>query len=298
MASTDYYQILGVPKTATSDELKRAYRKMAMQYHPDRNKTKEGEAKFKEISKAYEVLSDAQKRQTYDQFGAAAFEQGGPTGQGPFGAGGPFSGGGRQQGPFTYTYTSGGADAGDFGGFSDPFDLFEQFFGGGNPFGAQQRQRRPVYSLTISSMDAVKGAEKKVTINGKAQTIKIPVGVDNGSRVRFGEYDVVLTVTPDKIFQREGQDIVVEKEVSFPQASFGGEITVDSIDGPLKIRMPAGTQPDTLIRLRGKGVPHVRGSGRGDEYVRIKVTVPKHITGRQRELLQEFEKENSKKGWF
>lgn len=288
MASTDYYQILGVSKTATQDELKRAYRKMAMQYHPDRNKTKEGEVKFKEVSKAYEVLSDPQKRQTYDQFGAAAFEQGGHTG--------PFGEAQGRQGPFTYTYTTNGAEGFDFGGFSDPFDLFEQFFGGGSPFGA--RQRRPVYSITIDFMDAVKGAEKKVTINGKAQTIKIPAGVDNGSRVRFGDYDVVLTVTPDKVFQRERQDIVVEKEVSFFQAITGGEIMVDSIDGQLKIRMPAGTQPDTLIRLRGKGVPSVRGLGRGDEYVRIKVTVPKHITGRQRELLSEFEKEGSKKGWF
>lgn len=289
MASTDYYQILGVTKTATPDEMKRAYRKMAMQYHPDRNKTKEGEVKFKEISKAYEVLSDPKKRQTYDQFGAAAFDQGGHAG--------PFGGAQGRQGPFTYTYTSNGQDGADFGGFSDPFDLFEQFFGGGNPFGAK-RQRRLVYSLTISFMDAVKGAEKKVTINGKAQTIKIPAGVDNGSRVRFGDYDVVLTVTPDKVFQREGQDIVVEKEVSFFQAITGGEIMVDSIDGQLKIRMPAGAQPDTLIRLRDKGVPSVRGLGRGDEYVRIKVTVPKHITGRQRELLSEFEKEGSKKGWF
>lgn len=301
--AADYYQTLGVSKTATAQEIKRAYRKMAMQYHPDRNKTKEAEVKFKEVSKAYEVLSDPQKRQTYDQFGAAAFEQGGPTGQGPFGgAGGPFGGFGQQggrQGPFTYTYSTNNADGNfDFGGFSDPFDIFEQFFGGGNPFNAQQRQRRQAYSLTISFHEAVKGVEKKVTINNKQQTIKIPAGVDNGSRIRFSEYDIVVSVIPDKRFHREGSDVVVDKEISFPQAATGGEVMVDSIDGPLKIRIPPGTQPETLIRLKGKGVPHVRGSGRGDEYVRIKVSVPKNLTGRQRELLQEFEKESGKKGWF
>lgn len=301
--AADYYQTLGVSKTATAQELKTAYRKKAMEYHPDRNKTKEAEVKFKEISKAYEVLSDTQKRQTYDQFGAAAFEQGGPSGQGAYGgAGGPFGGfGGQQsgrQGPFTYSYSSGG-DSGDFGGFSDPFDIFEQFFGGGNPFGVQQqRQRRQAYSLTISFMDAVKGAQKKVTINNKQQTIKIPAGVDNGSRIRFSDYDIVVSVAPDKTFQREGSDIIVEKEISFAQAATGGEVDVTSIDGQFKIRIPAGTQPETLIRLRGKGVPHVRGSGRGDEYVRVKIRVPKNLTSRQKELLQEFETESRKKGWF
>src|SRR5579864_8620385 len=147
MATQDYYSILGIDKSASADELKRAYRKLALQYHPDRNKTKEAEEKFKEINKAYEVLGDPQKRQTYDQFGAAAFEGAG-AGQGPFGGaqGGPFEG---RQGPFSYTYSTGGDGAGfDFGGFSDPFDIFEQFFGGGGGFGA--RQRRPVYSLTIN----------------------------------------------------------------------------------------------------------------------------------------------------
>src|SRR5664279_5484831 len=112
MAEKDYYQILGLTKSATPDEIKKAYRKLALQYHPDRNKGKEAEGKFKEVTKAYEVLSDPQKKQTYDQFGAAAFEQGGPTGQGPFGAGGPFGGFGGQQGPFNYTYTNGGGAQG------------------------------------------------------------------------------------------------------------------------------------------------------------------------------------------
>lgn len=292
--SKDYYQTLGVTKSASSDEIKRAYRKLALQYHPDRNKGKDTEGKFKEVAKAYEVLSDSKTRETYDQFGHAAFEQG--AGQGPFGgAGGPF--GGAQGGPFSYTYSTGG-DGGagfDFGGFNDPFEIFEQFFGGASPFG---RQRRQSYSLTIDFLEAVKGTTKKVTIDGKTQTIKIPGGVDEGSRIRFGNYDIVISVAPDKRFQREGFDIVRVKEISFAQAALGGEVNIETVDGDLKLRIPSGTQPGTAIRLRGKGVPHLHGSGRGDHYIRIKVTVPKHLTGKQKELLREFEGEKSKSGWF
>ena len=289
----DYYDILGVNKTSTAAEIKSAYRKLALQYHPDRNKTKEAEEKFKEVTKAYEVLSNEEKRKTYDQFGHAAFDQG--AGQGPFsGAGGPFGGqqgGGGQYGPFTYTYSSNGNGQGfDFGGFSDPFEIFEQFFGGGgSPFG--QRARRPVYSITISFQDAVHGAEKEVTINNKKQTIKIPAGVDRGSRIRFGEYDVVVDVTPDAKFAREGYDIITEQPISYSNAALGIELSIVTIDGPVKIRVPAGTQPNTLIRLSGRGVKRVQGNGRGDHYVRIKLNIPKKLTHRQKELLEALQKE-------
>lgn len=289
----DYYEVLGISKTAPPDDIKRAYRKLALQYHPDRNKGKEAEAKFKEVTKAYEVLSDPQKRSQYDQFGAAAFEQG--AGQGPFGgAGGPFgqarSG---QYGPFSYTYTTngGGADF-DMGGFSDPFEIFEQFFGGA------ARQRRPVYQVTIDFMEAVKGTEKKVVINGKQQTIKIPAGVDEGSRIRFNDYDVVVEVRPDRRFRREGYNIITDKEISFSQASLGAEVPVETVWGEVKFRIPAGTQAGSLVRLREKGVPHVRGNGRGDHYVRINIVIPKNLTSRQKELLEEFEAVSHKKGWF
>jgi molecular chaperone DnaJ len=289
----DYYELLGVTKSSTPDEIKKAYRKLALQFHPDRNKTKEAEAKFKEVTQAYEVLSDAQKRQTYDQYGAAAFDP--STGSGPFGGGNPF--GGQQSGrygPFTYTTNGSGQDF-DFGGFSDPFDIFEQFFGGG----FTNRQRRPVYSLTITFMDAVKGTEKEVTIENKKQKIKIPAGVDSGSRIRFDSYDVVVEVIPDKRFHREGLDIVTDKQISFPQAVLGFETEVETIDGEVKIRIPAGAQPETLIRLSGRGVPNVRGRGRGDHYVRIKVMIPKSVSKKQKELLEAFEKESgNKKGWF
>ncbi|MBI4079071.1 MAG: DnaJ domain-containing protein [Candidatus Levybacteria bacterium] len=294
--SKDYYEVLGISKSASAEDIKKAYRKLALQYHPDRNKTKEAEAKFKEVTKAYEVLSDPQKRQGYDQYGAAAFEQA----QGPFGgAGGPF--GGTQTGrygPFTYTYSTGGAGAGaDFGGFSDPFEIFEQFFGGASPFGSA-RARRPVYSLTIDFMEAVHGVTKKVTIDGKQQTIKIPAGVGDGSRIRFGDYDVVVDVAPHPNLSREGADIVSEQEISFSQAAIGAEINVVTVQGEVKLKIPSGTQPNTVFRLRGKGVPYVRGGGYGDHYVRLKVTVPKHLTRRQKELLEELDKESGKKGWF
>ncbi len=286
----NYYEVLGVSKNASADEIKRAYRKLALEHHPDKNKAAGAEDKFKEINQAYEVLSDPQKKSQYDQFGHDAF-----TGAGGAGAGGPFGGfGGAQgrQGPFTYTYTTNG-EGFDFGGFSDPFDIFEQFFGGGSPFGRQ----RPAYSLQISFMEAIKGIEKKVNINGKAKTIKIPSGVGDGSRIRFDDFDVVISVSPHPYFVREGANIISEKEISIIEATLGGVVDVETIDGKVKLKIPEGTQPGALIRLKGHGVTHLRGKGHGDHFVRIRVIVPTKLKGRQKELLREFQKENSK-GWF
>ncbi len=298
MAKQDFYEILGVSKSASPDELKRAYRKLALQYHPDKNKTKEAEEKFKEINQAYEVLSDPQKRQTYDQVGRAGFEQGA-------GAGGPFGGfGGTQSGqygPFTYTYSSGGPFGNtqggdgasfDFGGFSDPFEIFEQFFGGG------YARRKPRYSITIDFMEAVSGTTKKVSIDGKTQTIKIPAGVDSGSRIQFPNYDVVVSVRYNNKFRREGNDILTEKVISLPLAVLGGTVDVETVHGNVKLKVPAGTQPDTLVRIKGKGVPRVRGSGSGDHFGRVKLQIPNRINNRQKELLHEFEEESKKKRWF
>ena len=164
----DYYAILGIGKNTSEVEIKQAYRKQALRWHPDRNKDNvaEAEKKFKEINEAYEILSNSEKRQAYDQFGHAAFKQGGfGAGQGPVGQT-------YRQGPFTYTYTTGGPAGFDFsdfgfGGFSDPFEIFEQFFGGGSPFGARSRRQKPVYSLTIDFIEAVKGVTKKVDIDGR-----------------------------------------------------------------------------------------------------------------------------------
>ena len=295
MASNqDYYSLLGVAKTASQDEIKKAYRKLALEFHPDRNKSKQAEGKFKEITKAYEVLSSEEKRQMYDQVGHSAFEQGG--GQSPFG--GAQGGQGGQYGPFNYQYSS-NAGGFDFGGYSDPFEIFEQFFGGASPFGSQ-RQRRQVYSASLTFMEAVHGTEKEVSINGEKQKIKIPAGVDTGSRIRFEKYDIVIDVKPDSRFVREGSDIVSDTDISFTQAALGAEISVTTIDGEIKIRIPEGTQPGTLIRLNGRGIPHLRGSGRGSHYVRVKVVVPKKLNRQQKELLEAFQKEEiqGKKNWF
>jgi DnaJ-class molecular chaperone len=292
MASGDYYDILGVEKTASDAELKRAYRKQALEWHPDRNKSKEAESKFKQINEAYEVLSDSQKRAAYDQYGHDAFKQGGfgnvaSQQQGPFGG---------SQGPFSYTYSTGGnmGDFGvDFGGFSDPFEIFEQFFGGGgSPFGGRPRRRKPVYQLNIDFMDAVHGATRDVEIDGTKKTIKIPAGVDNGNRISFDEFDAVISVKNDDRFKREGDDLFVSVNIPFPDAILGTIIKVMTIDGEVKLNIKAGVQPGTLMRLRGKGVPNVRGRGRGDQYIKINIEIPTRITRRQKELLEEFREES------
>lgn len=296
----DFYQVLGVNKNSTEEDIKKAYRRLALKWHPDKNKDLEAEKKFKEINKAYEVLSDPQKRQTYDQFGESAFRPGGG-----FGAYGPFGAQTRtgKYGPFTYTYTTYGAenqspleDIG-FGGFSDPFEIFEQFFGTASPFG-RARSYRPLYRITINFMEAAKGVEKEVEIEGKAQKLKIPAGVDDGSRIRFKDYDVIVNVKSDPRFYREGYDLISELEVSFVKAALGDIVSAPTIDGELKLKIQPGTQSGTLIRLRGKGVPYIRGHGRGDQYVRVKVKIPEKLTKKQKELLSQFEGEEEKKGWF
>ncbi len=286
----DYYDILGISKSASIDEIKKAYRKLALEWHPDRNKTAGANEKFKEINEAYAVLSDPKKKETYDQFGAAAFQPG-------MGGGSP---GGYQQGPFTYTYSTGGGGSPFGSDFIDPFEIFEQFFSaGGGPasgWGGRSRARREVYEITIDFMDAVRGVTKEVHVpagrggdGSVRKTIKIPAGVDTGSRIRFDDFDIQVDVRPSKEYKREGDDLVVDKEITYIQAALGAVVEVSTIDGDLKIRIQPGTQPGTVIRLRGKGVPHVRGSGRGDQYVRIKLTIPTHLSRRQRELLEELE---------
>jgi len=279
----DYYKTLGVSKSASADEIKKAYRKLALEFHPDRNKTKEADKKFKEVTQAYEILSNPQKRKQYDQFGAQAFENGGPSAGGQ-GRQGPFGGG-----PFNYTYTTSDFD---FGNFSDPFDIFEQFFGGASPFG----RAKPAYSLNITFLEAIKGVEKKVNINGEQKIIKIPAGVDSESRIRFDDFDVVLNVSTSPQFQRQGYDIFSQEDITMVQAALGGVVEVETIDGKVKLKIPEGTQPGALIRIKEKGVVHLNSKGRGDQYVRIKIQIPKNLNAKQKEILKEFS--STKKGWF
>ena len=283
----DYYDILGISKNASQDEIKKAYRKQALEWHPDRNKSAQAAEKFKEVNEAYEVLSNSQKKQTYDQFGHAAFT---PGGGGEY-AGGPFGGFSQsyKQGPFTYTYTthdSQGAEGFDFADFSDPFEIFEQFFGGGSPF--RQTSRISRYGLTLSFMEAAKGAEKEVNVDGKRKRIRVPAGVDDGSRIKFADFYITIDVKPDKVFQRDGVDVFVNQEIPLTTAILGGTIEVPTIDGDLKLRIRPGTQPGIMVRLAGRGIKRLHGFGRGDQYVRLLVKIPEKLTRKQKEILEEF----------
>ncbi len=281
----DYYEILGVSKNATDEEIKAAYRRQALKWHPDRNKSPEATEKFKQINQAFEVLSDPQKRQIYDQYGEAAFR----------GGAGSASGGGQyyQQGPFR-VYTNFGGDFSDFdfGGFSDPFEIFEQFFGFGNPFSRSRRaKRRDVYEITLTFEEAVNGTQKDIIVKGEKKTIKIPAGVDEGMRMRFSDFDLDLHVKPHPYFKRQGQDIYFEKEISYPIAVLGGTVEVPTINGMVKLKVRPGTQSGTTVRLRGQGVPHPQSYQKGDQYVVFKITVPSRISGKAKKLLEELEKE-------
>lgn len=300
MATTkDYYEILGLVKGASADEIKKAYRKQALEWHPDRHKDnkEEAERRFKEINEAYQVLSDSQKKSAYDQFGHSAFAPGGGGGN-PFAGGSPFGQSGRY-GPFTYTYTTSGggnpfgsAQGGSpFGNmdFGDPFDIFEQFFGGGNPF--RQARSVPRYSLTIDFMEAVKGVTKEVNIGGKRRKIKIPAGVDDGSRINFEDFILSIHIHPDKIFERDGEDVYVRVAIPYSLALLGGEIKVPTVEKEVKIRIRPGTQAGTMMRLRGVGIPHLHGRGRGDEYVRLIISTPEKLSREQRQIVEEMKKE-------
>ncbi|MBP9819435.1 DnaJ domain-containing protein [Candidatus Woesebacteria bacterium] len=279
----DYYEILGVKKDSSASEIKSAYRKMALKWHPDKNQDKKAEAeqKFKEINEAYQVLSDAQKRKTYDQFGHAAFDPASGMGGSPFG-------GGFRQGPFTYTYSTGGNNPFEGMDFGDPFEIFESFFGGGFARAAQ----RPRYGLTIDFMEAVKGTSKEVQIDGKKHSIKIPAGADNGTRIRFDAFDVTIDVRTHPHFKREGADLFIDHEIPLTVAVLGGVTSVETITEPLKLKIRPGTQSHTMIRLRGEGVPMLSGTGKGDLYVRILVQMPEKISREQKKLFEELQQLN------
>lgn len=306
MAKKDFYTTLGVSKNATEAELKSAYRRLARQYHPDVNKTPEAEKKFKEISEAYQVLSDPNKRKTYDQFGSSAFEPGSGMGAGaqgnPFGAGfNPFG-----QGGFSYSWSSNGGQ----GGFADPFDLFESIFGGGfaDAF-SQGFRRRQAYQMDLTFDEAINGVTKEVEIEryegarGDKKVrerikIKVPSGVDNGTRMRFGDVDIVFRVRRHSEFQRDGDDIFTEANLSIPQVVLGDIIEVKTIDGKVKIKVPSGTEPGSLIRIKGKGVMSLQGR-RGDHFVRVRLEMPKHLSNEEKKLYEELkEMGGKKKSWF
>ena len=354
MAKRDYYEVLGVERNAGEEDIKKAYRKLAVKYHPDKNPgDKAAEEKFKELGEAYEALSDPQKRAAYDQCGHAAFD---PRAR----AGGGFRS----------------------GGFHDPFEIFREVFGGSGSifdelFGGErhdptgpQRGADLRYDMEISFEEAVLGCDKEITVTkldtcescrgsgsepgsttktcstcgGRGQVInsrgifsiaqtcprcegaghviekpcrachgagrrertskikiRIPPGVDTGAQLRSagngeggirggpsGNLYVVLHARPHEIFQRDGDDLVCEVPISFVQAALGAEIEVPTLSGKAHIKIPAGTQTGTVLRLKGKGVKNVQDYGVGDLHVRVHVEVPTHLNAAQRDKLQEF----------
>ena len=349
-ANRDYYEILEVGRDSDPEEIKKAYRKLAIQYHPDRNPdNKEAEDKFKELSEAYSILSDQEKRSRYDQFGHA-----GVSGNGGFPGGFDFS-----------------------GSFSDIFsDIFQDFFGGGRQ-GNQQRGYRGDdlrYRMVVTFEEAVFGAEKEIiyprltecetclgdgvepghspvvctVCDGKGEvryqqafftmsrtcpncggrgrvveypctkckgegrerrqrnlTVRIPPGVDDGNRLRIrgegdgglsgggsGDLFVQIEVHEHPFFLRENEDIICEVPIRMEVAAVGGTVEVPTLEGPTELKIPGGTQPGQVFNLRGKGVPRLQGSGRGDQYVRINVEVPSKISNKQKQLLEEFTSES------
>lgn len=366
MSKRDYYEILGVDKSVSEKDLKKAYRRVAMKFHPDRNPDdKTAEDKFKEANEAYEVLSDPQKRAAYDQYGHAGVDQNGGFGGGGFGA----------------------------EGFSDAFgDIFGDIFGGGG-----RRRRGPApgndlqYNLDLDLEQAVKGAEIKIeiptlvhcntcdgsgakkgskvntctTCNGMGQVrmqqgffavqqacphcqgkgkiiadpcgtchgqgvkkerktlnVKVPAGVDNGDRIRLsgegeaspeggptGDLYVSISVRPHRLFQRDGRNLHCDVPISFADAALGGELEVPTLDGKVKLKIPAETQSGKMFRLRGKGVKPVRGGMVGDMLCRVMVETPVNLTKKQKELLKELQQtldddndkhhhNPKKKSWF
>lgn len=289
----DYYDLLGVTKTSSAQEIKNAYRKKALEWHPDRHQgadKEEAEKKFKEINEAYQVLSDANKKAAYDNYGHDAFSPGG----GFRGGGNPFAGGGfgGQTGPFTYTWSSvGGQNPFGNADFGDPFDIFESFFGGGSPFANQRARQIPRYSIRLSFMEAVKGVEKEFVIEGKKRKIKIPAGVDEGTKINFGDFTLSVNVTPHEFFERDGDDIYINVTVPYTMAVLGGTIKVPTIETEIKIKVRNGTQSGTMIRLKGQGAPNPHHKTRGDQYVKINILVPEKLTRTQKRIIDDLKEE-------
>ena len=362
MAKEDYYELLGVEKSVTAEELKKAYRKKAVQYHPDKNPgDKAAEEMFKKVSHAYEVLSDAEKRAAYDRYGPAAFE-GGAGAAGPRGGGG--MGGGGFHDPFDIFREVFGQQGGRGGG-----GIFEEMFGGGGGGGGRDGADLR-YDLEITLEDAARGVEKEIsfrkqmacercdgsgaepgskrvtcsTCRGAGQVrrsggiitftqtcpscggagtriekpcsgcrgegrvarntklnVRIPPGVDTGSRLRSsgngeaglaggqpGDLYIVLSVKEHELFERQGDDLFCEIPIKFTLASLGGSIEVPTLSGKASLKIPHGTQSGTTFRLRGRGMPSLRGGAQGDQLVRVQVEVPTALSSDQRRLLEEF----------
>ena len=286
----DYYKILGVDRKASDDDIHKAYRKLAKQYHPDYNPNdKQAEERFKEINEAYEVLGDSKKRSHYDRLGSdySTWQRRGAPGDFDWGRYGGFPGGTRVNIDDLNDMFGGGA-------FSD---FFQTIFGTGGRTSARQPGRPQGYQqeVEISLEEAYKGATRLLQTDGKQKQVRIPPGVRTGSKVRVPgagpngvDLYLIVDVQDDKRLERDGNDLRTTATVSVFTAILGGEADVETFEGRIKLNIPAGTQPEQVFRLAGRGMPHLnKPNEKGDLYVRVKVQIPKYLSAKQRELLDE-----------
>ncbi len=308
MEYKDYYKILGVNRNATEDEIKRAYRKLALKYHPDRNPNdKQAEEKFKEINEAYQVLSDPEKRTRYDQLGEsyARWQQRGAPGGFNWDEWVTMPGGGNVR-----------VEVGDFGdlfggGLGDFSEFFRRIFGGMPGYGGADFRRAaaggraaqpPAYEseVSISLREAFQGTTRRIDVDGRRLEVKIPPGARTGTRVRVADAVVTpdghksdlylkIQVEDDPNFERRGNDLYTEVEVDLYKAVLGGEVTMRTLTGSVILNIPAGTQPGQTFRLAGQGMPLVKDpKSRGNLFVRVKVRIPRNLTPEQRQLFQKL----------
>lgn len=299
MAKTDPYTLLGVNKTAGTEEIKRAFRKLARQYHPDVNKSKGAEARFKEVSEAYEILSDPEKRRSYDLFGYDGVHGG--EGFGSSSARDPF--GGTRFGNSGFSFNFGNFAGGQGPGIFD--DVFSDLFSAGKARRRQARGQDLEYELSLDFFQAYHGLSAVVSVLDRRIDVHVPAGVDSGSRVRVaghgtpglrggppGDLYLNIKVRPHEYFRRDKNDIYLTVPITFGEAVLGGVVEVPGPDGRLALKIPSGTQSGTNFRFRGKGFPDLKDKRRGDFYVTVHVVVPEHVDPVSRELVAEFERRN------
>lgn len=284
----DYYKILGVDKNASKDDIKKAFRKLAHEYHPDKNKG--NDTKFKEINEAYTALSDDTKRQQYDTFGSSGPSGFNPNqgGQGGFNAGGfDFSGFARQ-----YQNQNGQAFEFDLG------DIFGDFFGGGR---RPRRGANITIDVQLSFKESVFGVEKELNINKEKITVKIPAGVENGQGLRVsgkgeagqggkGDLIVRIWVEDHPVFRKEGFNLIMELNLKLTTALLGATLDVETLEGKIELKIPAGTTHNEILRVRQKGVPDERGR-RGDLLIVTKVEMPRKLSKQAQKLVEDLKRE-------
>jgi curved DNA-binding protein len=290
----DYYKILGVERNASEDEIRKAYRKLAMQYHPDRNPNdKQAEERFKEINEAYQVLNDPTKRTHYDRLGSdySNWQRRGAPGDFNWDQYGGFPGGVRVEYGDLDDLFGGGA-----GGFSDFFrTIFGQSAGTGTRTRTRQQPQGYQQELEITLDEAFHGTTRVFESDGKQKQVRIPAGVRTGSKVRVAgagpnglDLYLIVDVKEDPRFERRGNDLHTTATVDVFTAILGGEAEVETFNGKVKLNVPAGTQPEQVFRLAGRGMPSLKNKDeKGDLYVRLKVQIPKYLSPKQRELLDE-----------